>query len=154
MIFGNIKDWKKNGIFHQDAFVKAFAFLEKNVAGSIENDTYEIDGKAVYAMVMEKTTEPIEKRAPEAHVKYIDIQFVISGTEKMGFAVLSDQPVIKEDKLVEKDVVLFENEIMNESFAILSAGDYAVFYPEDVHRPLCQVENSETVKKIVVKIKA
>lgn len=154
MIFGNIKDWKKNGIFHQDAFVKAFEFLEQNAAGAIENGTYEIDGKTVYAMVMEKTTEPVEKRAPEAHVKYIDVQFVISGAEKIGFAVLTDQPIIKEDKLAEKDVVLFENEILNESFAILNAGDYAIFYPEDVHRPLCQVETSEVVKKIVVKIKA
>lgn len=154
MIFGNIKDWNKRGLYHQDAFQRAFEFLANKENELLPCGEYEIIGRDVYAIVMEMSTEPIEDRAPEAHEKYIDIQYIASGAEKMGFSKWSDQLVVKKNWLEDKDVVLYENDVPNESFVILAPGDYVVFYPEDVHRPLCMVEAPEMVKKIVVKIRA
>lgn len=154
MIFGYIKDWNKRDLYHQDAFLKAFEFLANKENELLPCGEYEIIGRDVYAIVMEMVTEPIEDRAPEAHEKYIDIQYIVSGSEKMGFSKWSDQLVVINNWLKDKDVVLYANEVPNESFVVLTPGDYVVFYPEDVHRPLCMVKSPEMVKKIVIKIRA
>ena len=35
----------------------------------------------------------------------------------------------------------------------MTDGCYAIFFPEDVHRPCCQMGQAEDVKKIVLKIR-
>lgn len=36
----------------------------------------------------------------------------------------------------------------------MTDGCYAVFFPEDVHRPCCMMDAPEDVKKIVLKVRA
>ena len=49
----------------------------------------EIDGDQVFALVQEYNTKPKEQGFWESHRKYIDIQYVVSGSEHMGYANLS-----------------------------------------------------------------
>jgi YhcH/YjgK/YiaL family protein len=60
-------------------FPKAFAFIEKAVKENYAAGKYELEGKELYAMVQEYDSKTDSKT--EAHRKYIDIQFVVSGTE-------------------------------------------------------------------------
>lgn len=152
MISGNLSNWKNHGQFTQERFKKAFEFLQDKDLHTLAEGTYQIDGKRVYASVMLKETQPLEMRSPEAHNKYIDIQCVIEGIEKIGFIKRSEHFSIAQNRLEEKDLLLFEKEIDDESFVILKNGDYAVFFPEDIHRPLCEHGKAGTVKKVVVKI--
>lgn len=39
-----------------------------------------------------------------------------------------------------------------EPMLLMTPGTYAVFFPEDVHRPFCQAGEPAGIKKIVVKI--
>jgi YhcH/YjgK/YiaL family protein len=52
--------------------------------------------------------------------------------------------------LPEKDIVFFSGETTQ---LIVEAGMFAVFYPQDVHRPCMQIDGPEKVKKVVVKVK-
>ncbi|CSI48082.1 putative Beta-galactosidase%2C beta subunit [Shigella sonnei] len=83
-------------------------------------------------------TEPHEARRTEYHARYLDIQIVLKGQEGMTF---STQPAGTPDTdwLAEKTVILNE-------------GDFVVFYPGEVHKPLCAVGAPAQVRKAVVKM--
>ncbi|MFH5181694.1 YhcH/YjgK/YiaL family protein [Paenibacillus sp. TAB 01] len=112
---------------------------------------YEIDGERMFALVQEIETEPAHKRRPESHETYADIQFLISGEEAIGVAKLSPELPVSEDKLSTHDLVFYER-VDNELMLKLRPGQFAVFYPSDVHRPCCQLNGPSAVKKIVLKI--
>lgn len=131
--------------------VKALEYLEGKDFTAMEIGKYEIDGKNLYALVQEYQTAPKADKKAEAHVKYIDVQFIAAGVESLGFAPLGSEHVVKEDKLAEKDGIYYST-VVNESEIILKSGEYAVFFPEDVHRPGCQAGESATVRKVVLKV--
>ncbi|WP_058486187.1 YhcH/YjgK/YiaL family protein [Defluviitalea phaphyphila] len=153
MIFGNLKSWDQESSMYPDILQNAIKFLQENDFTTMEAKKYEIDGDKLFAMVMDKETSPKEERAPEAHVDYVDIQFLVSGKEIIGFAKKTDGLVVKEDKLKEKDIIKYTNEVPNEMELKLFPGDFAVFFPEDIHRPLCAFDTPGKVRKVVVKVK-
>ncbi len=151
MIFGNIN---KDDEFHfyPEAIQKGLAFCKRSDLEILEVGTYEIEGRDIYAMVQEITTQPIEERKCESHEDYIDIQFLYAGEELMGAAVLDDSLDVKADMRPEKDVIFYEKPLY-ESFLKLTPGSFAIFFPTDCHRPGCCVSEPTACKKVVVKVK-
>lgn len=116
----------------------------------VECGSYTVDDDIFYMVQEYETKHPQEARY-EAHEKYVDIQYIVKGEERMEFA---DATKLKVDEVynVEKDVVFFKEPKVIDAF-IVSAGDYCIFYPEDAHRPgLCVGEPSK-VKKILAKVR-
>ena len=70
----------------------------------IETKRYDIDGDKVYALVQEYEPKNINDGKYEAHRKYTDIQFMLKGSELMGWANLS-QFTPNCDFDVENDVI-------------------------------------------------
>ena len=128
---------------------KGFNYLKSTNLQSLEAGKYEIDGINVFALISEYETKKHEDCRPEAHRDYADIQYIISGKEAIGFVSLKDQ---KETTtyIPEKDIVFYSAET---SPLILETGMFAVFFPQDVHRPCMQIEGPEKVKKAVIKVK-
>ena len=152
MIVSNLKTWKQEKEIYSQGLQKALGFLENTDWSTMEPGTYEVEGKRIYAMLMEKETDILENRFPEAHKKYIDIQCMLQGAEKIGCSRLEEGLVIKEDLLEERDLVFFEKATEKEFFISLFPDDFAVFFPEDVHRPLCIQGEKQVVRKVVMKI--
>jgi YhcH/YjgK/YiaL family protein len=133
-------------------FEKSFAFIKKACEEALPIGRYDIeDDGELYASVQEYTTKAPEDAMFEGHRKYIDVQYVISGIER--------HEVVDISKVSEKapydescDVQFFENSNKAASL-ILEAGEYAIFYPEDIHKPGMRFEQPVSVKKIVVKVK-
>ena len=69
-------------------FQKAYAFLNRDDLGSLPLGRVDIDGDAVFANVQEYDTVPAEEKQLEAHRRYYDVQFVVSGEEVMQYAPL------------------------------------------------------------------
>ncbi len=115
---------------------------------AMENGRYEINGDNVFALVQRYNSKPRDQGVWEAHRRYIDVQYIASGIESMGYAHIGN---LKEtqDYSAEKDVLLLDGQ-----------GDYftarhdcfAVFYPEDAHMPGLAHENPTPVLKVVVKV--
>lgn len=149
MIFDNIKNNKNFSSLNKN-FIKAFEFLKNNDLKSLAVGTYDIDGEKVFAMVQEYTTVNEEEKKWESHEKYIDIQLIVNGQEIMGFAPINCLE-IKEDQTPENDMVFYEetSKGCNIKFA---SGDYAIFFPEDGHKPGCLSGQPSKVKKVVVKV--
>lgn len=128
---------------------KGFEYLKNTDLQNAEVGKYEIDGKDLFAMVSEYESKAHEDCRPEAHHAYADIQYIISGREAIGYAPLNGQTPTTEFN-PEKDIVFYAGETVQLN---LEAGMFAVFFPQDVHRPCMQIDGPEKVKKIVVKVK-
>lgn len=152
MFIGNLSNLEQELGFYPVALQKGFAFL---LAGNLEKlplGKIQIEGDDIFAIVSEYQTEPYAKRRPEAHEKYLDIQYVCHGTEMIVSAPLAAAGQVIEDCLTERDVIFFANTAA-ELKLTLAAGMFAVYFPWDVHRPNCSPgDRAETIRKIVVKI--
>jgi uncharacterized protein, YhcH/YjgK/YiaL family len=132
-----------------DNLKKGFDFITSTDLINKEVGKYEIDGKEVFAMISEYESKAHEDCRPEAHKAYADIQFIISGKEAIGYAPLSGQTPTTEFN-PDKDIVFYASETVQLN---LETGMFAVFFPQDVHRPCMQIDGPEKVKKVVVKVK-
>lgn len=110
---------------------------------------YVIDGDKLFVLVNEYATKDYKDCILEAHKKYIDFQYMLSGCEQIGYVPLSDQKITKEYDS-ENDYALFQPE--NLSLFNLSTGVFALLFPEDLHMPGIMCNKSESIKKIVIKI--
>ena len=128
---------------------KAFAFLKHTDLSTIAPGKYPIDGENVFATVTEYA--PSDKSKWEAHKKYIDLQYIISGKETMGKVPLSETTVIQEYNDA-KDVSFFETKVGN--YYVVNPGSFLIFFTTEAHRPGLKTEDCDKVKKIVIKIKA
>ena len=131
-------------------FEKAFAYL-KNLKEFPAEGKYPIDGEKVFASVQVYETSPAEENLWEAHRNYIDIQYVFSGNETMGWAELSGfAPTAVYE--ADKDVIL-EKEITGGTLFDVAQRQFAVFFPSDIHKPRCIAPSGkEKILKIVVKV--
>lgn len=149
MICENIKNTKDYSGINKN-FIKAFEFLKSQNLKELAIGQYEIEGDKIYALVQEYTTQSSGNKRWEAHEKYIDIQMIVEGEEIMGYAPV-DCLEVSEDLRPEKDLI-FYNETSKGSYIKFSNGDYAIFFPEDGHKPGCALGECSNVKKIVVKV--
>lgn len=149
MIFDNIKN---RAIYEKmnDRFTTAFDFIEKVTKEGAELGRYELLGKDVYAMVQEYVPNA-DSGIFEAHKNYIDIQYILSGKEYMECAKEEDCEISKPYD-PEKDIALYTCEGYRQCVEC-TEGDFAIFYPHDVHKPGVKLFESRLVKKIVVKVR-
>lgn len=149
MIKDNIK--KANLYYNLSPNIKAgLKYLENTDFSALPDGKYEItDG--VYAIVQSYEPKQLEQGKFESHRKYTDIQFLIEGTEKMGFAPTADftQETAYDS---EKDIV-FLTPLKNceQNFIEVMAGEFVIFTPQDAHMPSIAVKTGTKVRKIVVK---
>ncbi len=127
---------------------KAFEFLEEFDFESIEPGKYNVSGDEIFALVSEYNTKEHADARPEAHKRYLDIQYMVKGEEYMGYAPLDDQEVL-EPYNVDKDVVFYDAEV---SPIKVTEGMFALFFPQDIHAPSMKIGESKLVKKVVVKV--
>lgn len=153
MIIGYIKNWEKEKEQFSKKIQKGMEYILTNDFYNMANGKYEIDSDNMYALVQEYETYAKNEMKPESHEKYIDIQYVCSGEEKIGFGIVNPDNEILEELIEEKDIIFYKDNIKNEMDLILTEGMYAIFGSSDIHRPCCQVKSSSRVKKVVVKIK-
>ena len=79
---------------------------------------------------------------------------LLRGEEAIWYTPLTADCVETENK-AEKEDVIFYADPQEKNCAVLNSGDFAIFFPWELHRPNCSVEKiASNVQKIVVKVKA
>lgn len=129
-------------------FKTAFDFLRNPAVYAMPAGRTDIAGDEVFALVQNYETKPIHEGKPEAHRKYIDIQFLADGEEYVGYAPLGNLK-IAEAYDAGKDVAFYEGESW---FTLLQKGMFAIFFTQDAHLPSRYTEKPSRVKKIVLKV--
>lgn len=125
-------------------------FLETHDLKAMENGKYEILGEDVYINIQEYTSKPETDGKWEAHRKYIDIQVLIKGSEKIGVGEIQDFTTT-EAYDEEKDVEFLTTN-SSQQFITMRENDYIILYPYDVHMPQISIDKPTAVKKAVVKV--
>ncbi|OHE70614.1 MAG: hypothetical protein A2007_06065 [Verrucomicrobia bacterium GWC2_42_7] len=83
----------------------------------------------------------------EVHRKFIDIQYVVSGCEKIGWKSLHQMKEEKEPYNAERDIGFFHDK--PDFWMTLKPGQFALFFPNDGHAPLAGLV---PVRKIIIKV--
>ena len=142
---------KKHQAQYPERWKATFEYLKNTDLGRLSAGEHEIIGREVYAIVSEYTPKEATECNFEAHRKYIDFQYLISGKEKMGVTTLDKVvPICEYDE--EKDIVFFKPDA-SAIYEVATPDLFYVFFPKDPHRPSIKDEDGVTVKKIVIKIK-
>lgn len=149
MIYDDLKNagrYFKTG----DAFDRALAFV-LGFDPKTPDGRYEIEGTALYALVSSYETEPADTRRFETHRIYADVQVLIGGEER-----IDSSPEAPKDVVVEyngaKDIEFWGVPRRFISLA-MTPGTFAVFFPNELHRPNCHLDAKAGVRKIVVKVR-
>jgi YhcH/YjgK/YiaL family protein len=135
------------------AMRRALDWLQSVRGTDLADGRVEIDGVEAYALVQSYDSKPAGDRPRfEAHRKYVDLQVVVAGRERFGWAPLAQMEPTDEYS-PEKDVV--HGTVTSDAavFVPLSAGQVMVLYPSDAHAPGLADGAPSPVKKIVLKVR-
>ena len=113
-----------------------------------DNGRHDIRNDDIFCLIQEYETK--RNGRLEAHDRYIDIQVVLKGTERIGYA---DRSRLTPDGTFDEssDIGFFEGE---GNPIILKEGEFAVFFPGDGHAPgLTAGDKPSPVRKAVYKIR-
>jgi YhcH/YjgK/YiaL family protein len=150
MIVDSIANFSKYLSVHP-LFEKAFAYINSTDLNSIEIGKYEV-GEGLKAIISEKAgmsaAESIAKF--ECHDKNIDIQLCIHGKETIGWKPRQSCNAPKGEYNPEKDVSFYSD--VPDMYFQLTDGQFAIFFPEDVHAPMIAVDD-KPIRKLVMKVK-
>ena len=130
-------------------FAKAFDYIKQNDVASLPDGVSEIyEGlKVIVNTGIGKTAETSLAKF-ECHDKNIDIQFCVKGLETIAWKPREKCVTQNGAYNPEKDVRFFSD--APDMYFQLTDGQFAVFFPEDVHAPMI---GEGEIKKVVIKVK-
>lgn len=151
MIFGHIDDLDKTRGWMPAPLLTALEYLRATDPSTITCEVIEI-APGIRVFDGSLTTKDPSEKLFEIHRANIDIQYVVAGRERMDVAADRGGNPVASDNLETADALHYAS-VTNGSPLYLESGNYAVFFPEDAHKPGCAVDGPEDVRKIIVKVK-
>lgn len=148
MIIAALKDAER--YCYNEKMQRAFQYLKETDLQSLEIGRYSIEGDDIFALVQAYNTRAEEECRFESHQRYIDIQFIIKGIEKMSYLHV-DRLILTENDLIKGDKAFYKADCVG-SELIVHEGDFVIFYPEDGHKACIVVDEPCFVKKVVLKV--
>jgi len=147
MVLSNIKNHSRYSNLHP-LFSKAFSYLENMEIETLTEGKTEINGDDLFAIISKPGNSTEQTLKLEAHKKYIDIHYIIEGTELFGWKNLTACKNVEGEFNIEKDFVLYDDQEFTS--LLLQKNTFVIVYPEDAHCPGIKTEN---LHKVVLKIK-
>ena len=147
----NKREFSVSYFKNKERWEKAFNFLKNNDLSKLELRRYDIDGDNLFATVSEYISKYEETTKFEAHRKYIDIQYVISGKEIMNIAPITTVKEVLTPYDITKDIEFVTvTKVVNYN---ASSSNFFIFFPGDAHRPGLKDGLNSLVRKVVIKVK-
>lgn len=129
-------------------FQYALKYLTKTNLHALDPGSYVLKRGSIIVKISTYTSRAPETCKGEAHQKYADIQYVIEGKEAIGYAHIGTCSLaIEYDE--KTDMAFYTGELTE---IPINKGYFAIFFPEDVHKPGLYYKESLPIKKALVKI--
>lgn len=131
-------------------FTDVLSFLQNHEPplSALPPATYTINSSGAFALVSDYMSKPESEGFLEYHRKFIDIQILIEGRERIGVAHRDN--CVEQSYLEEKDFGKLDGTV---DYIMMNTHNFAIFFPQDAHMPQISCEDrSERVKKVVFKI--
>ncbi|WP_266205347.1 YhcH/YjgK/YiaL family protein [Pontibacter kalidii] len=129
-------------------FEQAFRYLEETDLKAAATGVHEIVGKQLLAIISDGPGVTEQAYKLEVHRRYIDIQYIISGTDRMGWKDMALCQEPNDPYQEERDAAFFPDK--TDTWFDVPAGSFTIFYPDDAHAAM--VTGERTVRKVVLKI--
>jgi biofilm protein TabA len=128
-------------------FARAFDFIRQDLPIAPDGKGDIAEGlKSIISTAPGKTAEASLSKF-ECHNRNIDIQYCISGVETIGWRPRGSCSLPNGGYNEEKDVQFYLD--APHTFFQLQPGQFAVFFPEDVHAPMI---GEGEIRKLVIKV--
>lgn len=124
------------------------SFLRDPRCATLQPGRTEIDGDRLIAILQDYRTKLASECVWESHRRYIDIQYIVAGIERMGWAPF-DRMRVCEHYDAAKEAAFHEGD---GDFVTVHAGMFTIFFPSDVHKPGMAISEPTPVRKIVLKV--
>jgi biofilm protein TabA len=146
MILDSLENAHRYGALYK-GFPKAVEFLLRPDLKDLPAENYAIDGDRIYAMVAKDSGRSKSDALLEVHERYIDIQLVLAGTDKMGWKSkpACNHPAGNYDNA--SDIQFFKD--TPDIWLPVAPGFFVIFFPQDAHMPMI---SSGQLHKVVVKV--
>jgi len=130
---------------------RALDYLQETNLRKLANGRHTLDGERLFAIVQRYRPKPAAEARWEAHRKYIDVQYIVDGCERMGYTYLRNELVVETPYDAQKDIIFYQAQ---GDLLEVPAGSFVIFTPHDVHAPGLTTERpaaTREVCKVVVK---
>ena len=115
-------------------FARAFETLLRPDLPSLEAGKHLIEGDRLSLVISLDEGAGVDRAVLEVHRKYIDIQFVIEGTDMIGWRPAAECSHVSQVYDSSKDVELYGERPL--SWSPVAGSRFAVYFPGDAHAPL------------------
>ena len=128
---------------------KALEWMAQTDWSQVEPGKHQLEGKDIFANVMERDLKSKEAAKLEVHNDYIDIQTLVSGeSESFGWSERCKLTQPQSEFNTEKDIQFFDD--VPQTYYTLTPGQFTILLPEDGHAPLV---GTGAIRKVVVKVR-
>ena len=122
-------------------------FLNKHSIQNLATGKHPVAANGIFAIVIKTNSRDLKGQQFEAHRQNLDIHYLVSGKEVLGFtnthALQIANPYVKEE-----DYLLYHSP-QQYSLIGLTEKQFVIFFPEDAHVALC---GKGKVRKVVIKV--
>ena len=122
-------------------------YVQRHEVASLPDGRTDIDGDRLFCTVQSYAPKDASDARAETHRRYADLQYVLSGAERIGYSRACGEPVESDP---EKDIWFYPDADMTQ--LLLDAGMFAVFFPGEAHAPCIMARPGLAVRKAVFKI--
>ncbi|MFT6141350.1 MAG: biofilm protein TabA [Psychromonas sp.] len=149
MFVGNYNKIAEYGYLSQPLVNKIKQALTLILSGPVVGN-HVIEENDFWFEMLELSTRPANSKNFEIHKQFIDVHVLIKGQEIMGFA--NNELTVTDLSMSAEDV--YFGTTQNGQYIELNEGGVAIFYPGEIHKPLCHIEgDAQQVRKAVIKIR-
>lgn len=128
-------------------FATAMDVLNRPDLDQLPVGRFEVDGERVYAVIAQGPGRKPGEGHLETHDDYIDIHYVLNGTDLIGWKSRKDLSRPRAVTDPRQDVRFWDDE--PEAWTQLSPGMFAIHFPEDAHLPMVSYGD---IHKVIVKV--
>jgi YhcH/YjgK/YiaL family protein len=126
---------------------RGLEFLSTADLRALTPGKHELEGKKLFVLVSDYVSKPESECRWEAHRHYLDLQYMVSGVERMGVAPTAH---MKETEYqADRDIEWLEGA---GDFLTFGPGQFMILWPGDAHMPGVAVNAPAAARKVVVKI--
>ncbi len=135
-------------------FAPAFAWCADPTNLASVDGRIPIRGEDLFVIVDSGATAPAADKRLESHRRYIDIQVNLTGPEVMEWCPVADlRPA--DDFAPDGDIRFYHQPAFTPTRLLVRPREFAVFWPEDAHKPCCNPDGgSARFRKLVFKVAA
>ena len=151
MILDTISNAKQYKGIHPgiDRILKA---VQTYTAENYPSGRMELDGDDLFMIFSQYETHPKEGAVTEAHEQYVDVMYMVEGSENIYVKPVQQLQNITKEYDPEIEALLAGTDD-DATVVRLEKGSFIVLFPQDAHAPACDADGKKYVKKIIGKVR-